>query len=135
MFWFQQDAPTLLRMKIKQAMGEQADRVVEEVPDGWTPRDGPIITVVADGPQRSAQATDQELVRVTVRSGVHSASRKIMTDIEAFFTTPGIHLLGFSISKSRGTKLISGPDSFFGGYFASRVYGVGTTRKVKNNGA
>lgn len=135
MFWFQQDAAELMRSKIKQALGASGDRVLEEIPDKWTPRDGPIITVVADGPQKSATGTDQELVRVTVRAGVLSAARKIMTDIDSYLTTPGIHLLGFSISKTRGTKLIAGPDSLVGGYFASRTYVVGTTRKVKNNGA
>lgn len=135
MFWFQQDAPTLMLTKIQQALGDDSTQVLDQVPDKWTPRDGPIVTVIADGQQQSVPGTDQELVRVTVRAGVLTAARKIMTDIDAYLTTPGIHLLGFSISKTRGTKLIAGPDSLVGGYFASRVYSVGTTRKVKINGA
>ncbi|QRV71418.1 tail terminator protein [Corynebacterium phage CL31] len=128
-WWLQQDAPTMLRTKIQQGIGDDGSKVKAELPDGWTPRDGPVITVVSDGGQRAAVGTDRELVRVTVRAGALVPARKIMTEIDSYLTTPGIHLLGFSISKTQGTPIIAGPDSLVGGYFASRVFSVGTTRK------
>lgn len=134
MFWFQQDAPTMVRSKVAEFLGDQGHLVHEIMPPKWTPRDGPIITVVSDGPQPSQSPTDVELVRITVRSGVLSFSRKVLTDIESFLTTPGLHLLGFSVSKKLGTRLIAGPDSKIGGTYASRVFAISTTRKARKNG-
>ncbi|APQ42517.1 hypothetical protein phi16_gp012 [Corynebacterium phage phi16] len=134
MYWFQQDAATLVRGKITQFLGDQGSRVHEIMPPKWTPRDGPIITVARDGPQSSQYPTNLELVRITARSGVLNVSQKIMTEIDAFLTTPGLHLLGFSVSKTLGTPLIAGPDSKIGGYYASRVFAIGTTRKARKNG-
>lgn len=133
-FWKQQDAPQIIRDRLRKAFRDDGERIRGSLPDKWTPAQGPTITVAADGPQRSAKGTDRELVRVTVRYLDPHTARKIMTDIDGFLTTPGIQLLGVSIIRNRGTGLISGPDSLVGGYFASATYSVGTTRKVKTNG-
>lgn len=136
MLWMQQDAPQLIRDKLRKVLEVGSDVVRASVPNKWSPLNGqfPMITVDSDGPQRSERGTDRELVRVTCRMPDLVQSRKLMGEIDAFLTTPGFHFLGVSISRSQGTGLITGPDSLLGGYFASATYSVGTTRKVKTNG-
>lgn len=128
--WTQQDAPQLLRDRLRDAIPGSGELIRAELPAGWTPRDGPVCTVVGDGPQSSARGTDRELVRVTVRSDELPWAREVMTEIDAYLTTPGLNILGFSISRTGGSGLISGPDPLVGGCFASATYSVGTTRKV-----
>lgn len=131
-FWVQQDAPQILRNRLRQAFPKSQDLFHAELPDKWTARDGPIVTIASDGPQTSAAGTDKELVRVTCRHIDLPRARQLFTQIDAFLTSPGINTLGFSIPRRAGTGLVVGPDSLIGGYFASRVYSVGTTRKVQN---
>ena len=131
MLWLQQDAAQIVRDKLRDVIPDGAEFVRAELPEGWTPRAGPVCTVHADGSQAAPPGTDRELVRVTVRAEDQPRARRIMTEIDAFLTTPGFHFLGFSISRNRGTGLLSGPDSLVGGYFASATYEIATSRKRK----
>lgn len=134
--WLQQDAPQLLRDRLRDFLQDPRGELVRAaLPDKWSPRDGPMVVVTESGPQPSETGTDQELVNVTVRARDLPTARKTLTTIDGFLTTPGLQFLGFSISRTRGTRPIFGPDSLVGGYFASRVYSVGTTRKVHKHGS
>ena len=133
--WMGQDAPDILLTRLTDALRDDGTVVRTSVPDGWTPGDGYLVIVNGDGPQRSARGTDRELVRVTCRARDQWTARKIMQLIDSWLTTPGIQFLGLSIIRSRGTGIISGPDSLVGGAFASATYSVGTTRKVVSHGA
>ena len=128
--WMGQDAPQIMRVRLRNALRDDGTIVRSTVQDGWTPADGYRVIVNGDGPQSSERGTDRELVRVTCRAHDQPTARKIMQAIDAWLTTPGIQFLGLSIIRSRGTGIISGPDSLVGGYFASATYSVGTTRKV-----
>lgn len=137
MLWFQQSAPDLVQDRLMDAFKDDGTMIRQRLPDKWSPRAGPVpmVTVAGDGQQVAARGTDRELVRVTVHADSQPRARKVMSVIDSFLTTPGIQFLGFSISRSGGSGLISGPDSLSGGYFASATYVVGTSRrKVDTHG-
>lgn len=133
MLWVQRDAPKLVREYLRAALHDDGTVVRAFVEDGWSPRDGPVVAVVGDGPQASPNATDAELVRVVVRARSLPLARRYMTAIDGLMTTPGSPR-GFFIARNRGTGLISGPDDATNGFFASCTYLVGTSRKVIDNG-
>lgn len=124
--WIQQDAPTLVADTLRDILHDPGFLVWSELPDGWTPSDGPRVIVAPDGPQSSARGTDAEIVRIAVHARDQPTTRNLMTQIDGQLTTPGLRVLGFSIAQN--TRMIHA-DSDVGGAVSSCTYRVGTTRK------
>ena len=131
MLWLQRDAAATVRADLRKVIPDKG-AVQAMMPAGWTPRDGPVCTVVSDGTPITNQGFTKELVRVTVRAHDGPTARRILTDIDGYLLTPAMHRWGYSISPSTG--IIAGPDSRLGGWMASAVYGITMNRKVASDG-
>ncbi|MCK7676368.1 hypothetical protein [Corynebacterium pygosceleis] len=129
--WMQRDAVELVTRTLKRRT-DLGDAVVHEVPDGWTPRKGPIVTVVSDGTPVSEKSWTRELVRVTVHAHDRFAARRILVKLDALLLTPGLYL-GANIKPGPG--IIAMNTSKLEGGMASAGYRVTQTRKVETHGS
>ena len=126
MRWQQRDAPQLIRDRLRSVI-DPPQAIQAAVPDGWTPRDPPVCTVVGDGTPTTTKGWTAEVVRVTVHARDIAAARRLMVAIDGYLLTPASRL-GLSINGSTG--VIATKDSRLGGAVSSATYTVASSRKV-----
>lgn len=126
--WVQQDAPQMIRDKLRSFV-DKPDFVRSNLPEKWTPRDGPRCVVKGNGTTVSGRAHTAESVLVTVFAEDSVRARNIMSKIDAYFRTPLSFMWGLSIRPSTGLVVVR--DSKLGGaWMASVTYHAVINRKV-----
>lgn len=119
----QVDAEQKVRDYIRELVGkENADNVRDQLPDGWSPRKGAIITVQGDGTPTSQTGWTEEIVRVSVHGDERPSVRRIMQDIDMSMQGHHLKMRGVQVTTSMG--LLVSPSSLRGGYVASISYRV-----------
>ena len=111
----QRDAPQALRDAIR-GWVEPGLRVRSELPDGWTVKAGPTVTVVGDGTPSSSLALSAENVRVSVYAEHRPVARRLAQLIDAYLLDPRL-TRGFHISAGPGLLCVR--DSDTGGWVCS----------------
>lgn len=128
---FSQDPLFQLKNSLRRALPEEVVVCEQSLPDGWNPNHGMAVVVSDDAHQVSETAHDRALVRVNVHSYSFDLSRRVGRSIYEYLLSP-INRLSLSISRTRSTRPIVGPDSLAGGYVSTCSYSCGTSRKVVN---
>lgn len=102
----QQDAPQAVRDALRRV---KAVPVRSELAAGWTPRDGPAITVTSDGtPERSAAWT-REYVRIAAYAATGPEARQLIAEVDAYLTNPA-RPAGFLANPGDGLSLARDTD-------------------------
>lgn len=126
MKWVQPDNAQRVRDWLRKRVDGDG-RIRSQVPEKWTPRDGPVVTVVSDGTPISERGYVTEIVRVTVHGVDAPSTRRLMADIDSVLLTPLARLgAGFSITPATGLIVVK--DSKLGGWVSSVTYRVTTNR-------
>lgn len=125
----QQDAPLIVRKALREVFEAP---VRSELPDGWTPQQSPVITVVGDGTPHTERAWTRENVRVAVYASDEPTARALAQQIDAYLLDPR-YVRGLSIFPGAG--LITARDQKLGGWIAAVTVRAATNRKeVTTNG-
>lgn len=119
----QRNAPQIVRDGLRAASDYP---VRAELPDRWSPRDGPVITVTGDGTPRSQRSWTRENVRVAVYTTNEPHARDLGGQIDAFLLNPH-HLWGLTIVPGPG--LIITRDRELGAWVAAVSVAAASTRK------
>lgn len=129
---FSQDPAEKLYKELGKALPDSVPVYRETLPEKWNPNKG-MAVVVADGASQGGDtAHDRELVRVTVHAHSFDLVRKTGRAIAEYLFSP-YGGLGLSISRTRSTRPIVGPDSLAGGYISTASYSCGTSRRRITN--
>lgn len=122
----QKDAPLIIR----RALRDVADVPVRsELPDKWSPRDGPVIAVVGDGTPHTEKAWTRENVRVAVVASDEPTARDLAIQCDAYLLDPR-NTLGLSIFPGAG--LVTVRDTKLGGWIAAVTVRAATNRKEQS---
>ena len=122
----QQDAPLMIRQALR---GQIAGPVRAELPDGWSPRDGPAVTVVGDGTPHTERAWTRENVRCCVYAADEPGARQLANLIDAYLLDPAT-VRGLSIFPGAG--LVTARDVKLGCWVAAVTVRAATNRKEVN---
>lgn len=125
---FSQDPCVKLFNHLRSALPSQVQVYQHSLPEKWNPSRGLAVVVADDATQASDTGHDRVLVRVTVHSHSFDLSRKFGKSIYEYLLSPMVGL-GLSISRTRSTKPIVGPDSLAGGFISTASYSCGSSRK------
>ena len=126
MMWVQADAPQMVRDRLRRVLGaKNASLVRTEMPPKWTPKNGPVVTVIPNGTPVAAGSWSEEQVLITVHARDGVQARKLMAALDAVMLSPA-HFAGLAVAAGGG--LIVGKDSKLGGWVASATYMVRTPR-------
>lgn len=122
----QKDAPLIIRRFLRDA----ADVPVRsEFPHGWTPRDGPVITVEGDGTPNAERGWTRENVRIAVVASDEPTARDLAIQCDAFLLDPR-NTLGLSIFPGAG--LVTARDQKLGGWVAAVTVRAASNRKEQS---
>lgn len=128
-FLFSQDPTQKLYAHLRRAIPSEVTVCEHSLPKGWNPTMGAAVVVADGAPQARDTGHDRTLVRVSVHAPTFAIARRLGRSINEYLLSP-MGGLGLSISRTRSTGVIVGPDSLKGGYVATCSYSCGTTRKV-----
>ncbi|MGN0095042.1 MAG: hypothetical protein ACI38U_03160 [Corynebacterium sp.] len=120
----QRDAPLEIRKNLRTVIDGAPVR--SEIPDGWGPRDGPVVTVVGDGTPAGDRAWTRENVRVCVYAADEPTARATAAFIDSYLLDPH-HVWGFSIHPGAG--LIATRDQKLGCWIAAVTVRAASTRE------
>lgn len=127
--WVQKDAPQLVRDSLRRS-GIPPEIVRADLPDGWTKRKQLAVTVVGGGTPDARRGVTRENVEVRVRGADRNQVRKLLSQIDAYLSTPMAAGWQMQISPASGLAVV--PDSKLGGHVGLAVYQVTTSRgKIK----
>lgn len=124
----QQDAPRIIRQSLRALI---AVPVRSELPSGWSPRDGPAVTVVGDGTPHTELAWTRENVRVCVYAASEPDARQLANLVDAYLLDPAT-VRGLSIFPGAG--LIATRDQSLGCWIAAITVRAAANRKDMNHG-
>lgn len=119
----QQDAPRVIRRGLREVL---SCPVRSELPSGWTPRDGPVVTVVSDGSDARHPAWDREVVRVVAYGESEPVARALAAEADEWLIDPR-RPPGVLVTPAGGLALAR--DSSLGGWVASVTVVVSTPRR------
>lgn len=120
----QEDAPLLVRRWLRPLVSDH--RVLDRLPQGWSPPDGMVVVVVGDGTPVADRGWTRENVRVTVHGPNTQEVRELASRIDGALLDRRF-VLGVTVSPGPG--LIVTPDPDAGGYIAAVTVRVAATRK------
>ena len=125
--WTQRDAAQIIRDGLR-SHSDKPNLILSQVPQGWTPDDDPVVTVISDGTPVSTRGWNKEVIRVTVHARDIPTSRKLMSAIDALLLTP----MAFStlVQTSPSTGIIAINDSKIGGGLSSATYNISTSKLI-----
>ena len=128
---FSDDPLVKIENRLKQALPAELPVYRHTLPEKWHPGKGAAIVIAEDATQVSETAYERVLIRINVHTASFDLSRRLGRSIYEYLLNP-MHSFSLSISRSRSSRPIVGPDSLAGGYVSTGLYSCGTSRKVYN---
>ena len=125
--WAQRDGPQLVRDLLRKS-GLPSESVRASLPDGWSKTKKIAVTVTGGGTPDARRAVTGENVEVRVHGADKAQVRKLLTQIDAFLTTPMAVGWVYQIRPASGVLVM--PDSQLGGYVGLAVYKITTSRGI-----
>lgn len=119
----QQDAPQILRSALRDILTVP---VRSELPPGWEPRKGQVITVTSDGTTNRHPAYDREIIRIVAYARDQTTARTLAATADEYLIDPR-RPPGILITPSQGLNLAR--DTDLGCWVASVTVEATTPRR------